>query len=207
MNCICVSSEGYRDLLPGFHFLWNRYVGLPIQVVMTGERKRWCPDLLSVLQTLNDDPILIALDDYWIFAPTDTGHLKRLLNEVQNGAQKADLQGQVNYFPHDIEPTGTLRAKPSAQYRTSLQAAIWERQYLLKKLGNSTDPWSFELQDNDFDGARIVGLDTPTLLYANIVNKGNVMDYEVERIRHDDWKDMLAAGVIPERVRRLRRSP
>jgi len=81
-----------------------------------------------------------------------------------------------------------------------LQASIWNREYLLRKLRNATDPWAFEFQDNDFDGARIVGMNTPTLFYANVVNKGNVVDYEVKRIRNDDWRDMRKAGVIPDRV-------
>jgi len=207
MTSVCVSSKKYEDLIPGFLFLWNLYADLPIRIVMTGERNQWCSDLFSFLQTLNDDSILVLLEDYWLRAPTDYGHLQRLQNEVEHGAHKADLQGQVSFWPHDIEPNGMLLAKPSAQYRTSLQASIWQRDYLLRKLRNGTDPWSFELQDCAWDGARIVGMNTPTLFYTNIMFKGAVADYEVNQIKEDDWRDMVNAGVVPERVRKFRSNP
>ena len=201
MLCLCVTSKNYKDLVPGFQFLWDRYARMPVTILETGDVNRWCAEIDSFLSGSTEQDILLILEDYYQIAPIDVCNLKVLQQAMDGGADKVDLQGQVQFFEHTVESNGMLLAHPAARYRASTQAAIWKKSYLQKKLrSGATTPWSFELQDCDYDGAKIYGLSTPTMLYCNMIYKGTVAGYEVDRIRENDWQDMKKAGVLPDRV-------
>ena len=47
------------------------------------------------------------------------------------------------------------------------------------------------------DGARILGFRTPVMNYANVVLKGNPVQYEVDKLPEKDRQDLTARGLLP----------
>jgi hypothetical protein len=199
---LCVTCGKYRPLVPGFTYLWNEYAGLPIEILETGDVESWCADIAKRIKGGPDKQILLMLEDYWLTQPIIREQLDKLEAKVVGGAHKADLEGQVAYFKHTVDGEYVV-AEPAACYRTSLQAAIWDRDFLLSKLANATNPWSFELQDNDYDGSVLVGMPTRTMSYANIMLKGAPMWYEVDKIK--EYNVMKQLSLLPPDIIAVRK--
>lgn len=201
---LCITSGVYEYLVPGFRYLWDKYTnGLPIEIVKTGDKEQWCADVARRVRMSCEDQILIVLEDYWLTQPLNTEQFTILESVVKYGADKADLMEQVAYFAHeDYGRFGLLKACPVSGYKLSLQAAIWNKKFLLRKLATATNPWNFELQDTDYDGSLIVGFPKRSFEYANIMLKGSPMYYEVAKIREFDEMDSL--GLIPDNIKAVR---
>jgi hypothetical protein len=68
-------------------------------------------------------------------------------------------------------------------YQMSLQAAIWNRRNLLSLLRPGLNPWEVETQiDMKNQPFRVLGTRQNLVRYANLMLKGEVMNYELDRI-------------------------
>lgn len=86
----------------------------------------------------------------------------------------------------DIEEYGhydIVACDKDAMYEMSLQAAIWNRRNLLKLLRPNMNPWEVEIQtDMTKQPYRVLGTRQWPVRYANLMLKGEVVDYELESI-------------------------
>jgi hypothetical protein len=65
----------------------------------------------------------------------------------------------------------------------SLQAAIWNRRNLLSLLRPGLNPWEVETQtDMTAQPFRVLGTRQNPVSYANLMLKGDIMSYELEKI-------------------------
>jgi hypothetical protein len=73
-----------------------------------------------------------------------------------------------------------IESDQQARYRSSLQAAIWTRDYFVSVLKPNRSPWAFELlgmHEQMNDGRRILGVaraDFTPVPYLNVYQRGNV---------------------------------
>lgn len=87
---------------------------------------------------------------------------------------------------HDVEPWGhydIIACDKDAMYQMSTQAAIWNRRNLLTLLRPGMNPWEVETQtDMEKQPYGVLGTRQFPVRYANLMLKGEVMDYELDRI-------------------------
>ena len=70
-----------------------------------------------------------------------------------------------------------------SNYRSSLQSAIWNREYFLTILKPNQNPWTFETQHIKNDGARILTTtDNHPIMFSHIYIKGGLFQKWAESI-------------------------
>lgn len=123
----------------------------------------WSKDIYSIIKNDPNEYIIFMLDDFLPIDYVNTDMLKYYFNQLENDASvvRCALGIDITFLPYDIiENFGTqsiLELKQTSQYRITTQPSIWRKDYLLKYLEISTNPWNFETQNNPQDGNRIIG--------------------------------------------------
>ena len=186
--------------------LWSGHVGLPYTTHCMPPEKTWCEALTCIVKDISDPLVLLVLEDYWACKSMDTRRFQLLFGAMHDGkADKADLQFQVNHWQHVKADDGFLESQQTADYRASTQAAIWKRDYLLKKLQVGGSAWDFELScGSRNDSARIIGLPEASLTYANVMLKGTPDPYQIARIDAYDWEWLHRENALPEDFVKIR---
>jgi hypothetical protein len=146
---------------------------------------RWTDSLRPFFEGLEEDRFALFQIDYFLHRPARldvVAVLERLLD--REGVVKADLTLDRTFFPHELYAReGELRLIASGQdapFRSSLQAAIWKRDYLLELLVPGRSPWDFEIIgmcERMDDGKLIVGVADPEhepVPYVNVYGQGRV---------------------------------
>jgi len=112
--------------------------------LLSGEYNNWSRTMISALNKINDEVILLLLDDYWLTKEPDTKKIERYVDLLLGSnvehirlIPSEDIEGSfcdldVNLFKND------------APYRCSTQAGLWKRQTLLDLLKDGEDIWTFE---------------------------------------------------------------
>lgn len=90
IQVIVPSSEKYHVYLPGFMYLWGKYVGSDgFEVVVCSSRRpegyngkfyktgvysshEWSDKLIGILENVADEVFILLLDDYWLVRPVNT---------------------------------------------------------------------------------------------------------------------------------------
>lgn len=155
-------------------------------------KKMWSDGLIQFLQAFNDDIFILLLEDYLLCRTVDHQGIMTLADYMNQGKNsdvvRFDLTNdRLNAAGmHDIEPYGhydIIACNKDTQYEMSLQAAIWNRRNLLSMLRPGLTPWEVELQtDMQAQPYRVLGCRQFPIRYANLMLKGEVMDYELEHI-------------------------
>jgi hypothetical protein len=158
---IVMSCDAYSDIWPYFAKCWDRFwPSCPfdtyliseekkfhhtsIQNITTGKPMQWGEMLLHVIKEV-DTPYLIYLqEDYLLRAPVDETNLNHYLGlfESLNAAYMRLLPWPGPDQPHPNYPEIGLLL-PDSKYRTSLQAAVWDKE-ILKSLVMTNDDGRFE---------------------------------------------------------------
>ena len=197
MHCLACTSPKYRHLDKGFLYLWEKYLGLPVEIFET-EQDHWRGSISRKIDTIQDDTVLMILTDYWLTAPTDFQRLERARTLLEaNMAQKVDLQAQANFWAH-IDHDDMVEATQTAQYRQSTQAAIYRRQYLADCFRQgSENPWQWELAPwSQNDGAKILGWKTPVIRYADVMMKGQPHGFMLCHLSDQDLAELDGIGAL-----------
>ena len=214
MKIYLATCDHYDHLLKGFSYLFNKYWGEGQEVDVLGfrrpelpdnfkfhqleerETRAWTTNLRLFFETIEDPYFVFLLDDYWLTEPVNMDDVRLMEEQVRGGAVKGDLSSNTQYFDHTQEG-GFVVATPSAQYRTSTQPAIWNRDHLLSLLQKDQNPWQFELQ-NDAVAARkgrLVGLPRQVYKYANVYYKGKP-HHMVDKISPEDKAELIKLGAF-----------
>ena len=115
-----------------------------IDNIQTGKKMPWGEMLLHVLDRINTNYVLYLQEDYLLRSPVDEERIAHLIQLVAklNAAYLRLLPWPGPDAPHpDYEDIGILH--PTSQYRTSLQAAFWDK-WILKSIVNVDDDGRFE---------------------------------------------------------------
>jgi hypothetical protein len=202
MKVVVLTSNKYVHCLPPFAYLFNKFwdAGQEVKVVrydvrppkLSGnfsnlavgrqEDYTWSQGLMNYLAHHSDDLILLMLEDYFIDKPVNTEIIKQCwqLMRWKTEIAKIDLTDDRLKVGHSAWNSGTalslVKSDDDAPFQTSLQAAIWRKDFLLRFLEPSENAWQFEKrgtkriikarQGGEFDGL-ILGCYKPPLSYIN----------------------------------------
>ena len=165
---IIPSCDRYSDVWPSFFFFLRKYwsdrpyktyllaneIDCSEENVITvklGPDKGWSANFKKALGAIKEEWILILFEDYF-FTESVKGELIEEYHKLMEKEKFAYLR-LVPLPPPDRDSTYDRRLgiidKGSA-YRTSLQAAIWDRDALIHILDQVDTPWQFEL-----DGSKL----------------------------------------------------
>jgi len=134
---------------------------------------KWSESLGKCVEGMDEDYLLLMLDDYWVQS-VDAELLRKAEVMIEDCA-KVDLSGDRLQFRHSALGGGFVLSSPDARYLTSLQAAIWKKDHLLKFCREGWTPWDFEIEGSIMslaDGATILGTDKPCIRYINVLRRG-----------------------------------
>lgn len=200
---IVLTSNKYVHCLPAFTYLFNKFwdAGQQVKVVRYDVRPAkmpgnfsnfavgnqddysWSSGLRKYLIHHNDDLIILLLEDYFIDGPVDKQRIEQIYKfmKLRPEIAKIDLTDdriKVTHRPYtaDIYGLDLVESGPNTQFQTSLQAAIWRKDFLLQFLNDKENAWQFEKQGTkriidareagEFDGY-ILGCQEPPLTYIN----------------------------------------
>jgi len=161
----------------------------------------WTDALIPFFKEFDEDYFTVLLEDYWLVSPVDMSRLESFELKVRDGLiDRADLgNGVYPHYPYD-EDTGLHIVSQRADYRNSLQPAIWRKEYFMKFLKPGRTPWQFEgigMNEARNDGAVIASLPSPPIFdYANIFLKGELHQPQIDRISCEDMDELRERGFI-----------
>jgi hypothetical protein len=196
MQIVVLTSNDYLRCLPPFAHLFNKFWGenqsvtvvrydirppkLPVNFnnVAIGKQQdyTWSSGLISYLNYA-DDLIILMLEDYFIDKPVKVDKIKAAYKMMKQNETivKFDLTEDRLKFPHIQIGNGLIKSNQDAQFLTSTQAAIWQKDFLLSCLHPSENAWQFEkkgtkrLIESGFDKL-ILGYQDAPLSYINAVS-------------------------------------
>lgn len=155
-------------------------------------KQKWSNGLISFLKAYQDDIFILLLEDYLMCRTVDHTGIGTLANYMSmpdnRDVVRFDLTADRLYGKgmRDIEAYGhydIIACDKDAMYEMSLQAAIWNRRNLLNLLRPDMNPWEVEIQtDMTQQPYRVLGTRQMPVRYANLMLKGEVVNYELERI-------------------------
>jgi hypothetical protein len=201
VRIVCLTSNDYINCLVPFAHYWNRFAGadrgvtvvcyerlpegLPknFDVVMIGQQSEytWSSGLLRFLRLIGDEVILLMLEDYFLSAPPHWDRIDELdwwMAQTPYHVAKIDLSGDRLKTPHRVLGADLVSSTLDAPFQASVQAALWNVEFLRQMLDASENAWQFEEKGTKriealrrsghyVDG--ILGTRTPSMGYANAV--------------------------------------
>lgn len=113
--------------------------------IRVGERMRWSEMLIEVLGGLSSKSVIYLQEDYILKGSIQTDEVERLIDFYESN-DAAYLRLIPFPKPDEIvdEKLNVGLVLEGSSYRTSLQAAIWDRKVLLSLLSPDEDGWQFE---------------------------------------------------------------
>jgi hypothetical protein len=167
---------------------------------------KWSDSLKKWIDVLQDEYFILLQIDYFIHKPVNIELIERLKPYLcRENVAKIDLSTDRFHSPHELYEmngdTGIIVSNQDARYRSSLQAAIWRREYLASMLKPNRSPWDFERHgscEHMNDGKLILGVadanDGP-VPYLNVYGGGRVNWHQLQKIdpviltelRENDW--------------------
>lgn len=146
---------------PNCHFkvyLLNNYKKFDfpgVEVINVGEDKKWASNMIKALDRVREKYILYLQEDYFFQSFVSNNNIDAVIKFAEN--KKAGYVRLVPYpppditdpeimgFPGNIYPGQKIGLiKSDSKYRTSLQAAIWNRGTLLELLVGGESGWDME---------------------------------------------------------------
>jgi hypothetical protein len=119
---------------------------------------------------------------------------------------KVDLTLDRAYFAHspyaECDQLNIIVSAQDTLYRSSLQAAIWRREYLDTMLKPGRSPWDFErlgMYEHMNDGKLILGSapqDQAPVPYLNVYGQGKVNWRELNRLDPESMREITERGWI-----------
>jgi len=228
ISILVLTSNDYVHILAGFAYLFNKYWSDKqlVTALRYDRRPPWLPpnfyapaagkqSELTFSQGLRrfvessypSEMFILLLEDYYLSRKVDIKRINELwaLMESNVNISKIDLSGDLVKREHLEYRRGLVEAAPEALYQTSLQAAIWRRDYLLRFLEPHENPWQFEKghrviyvrREGKFDGL-VLGVTEPPLFYVNAVGgAGNRPgEYDHKKIQPEMWDELKEKGIV-----------
>ena len=159
---VIMSCDGYRDVWPpmvaSFERFWpdcpfpiylcsemEEFEHSKIGAIKVGRSMGWSEMLIEVAGRLTSPNIIYLQEDYILKGPIKTSAIEELLSFYEKN--KAAYLRLIPFPPPDrlIEGAPNVGViEKGSQYRTSLQAAVWDRAILLSILDPRENGWEFE---------------------------------------------------------------
>lgn len=126
------------------YFITNHKDGPIGETIKVGEDKDWSSNMLQALNRIPETTILFLLEDYWLFAPTNTQEIISLSKHIAN-----DRADYIRLVPSSDAHLQTFDVRISrytkqAVYPTSLNVGLWKKEHLQSLLVPGDTIWEFE---------------------------------------------------------------
>lgn len=162
--------------------------------INVGKDISWSRSMLDYLAHIDTKYVLVYLDDLMLLEKVDENKLDRSI-EFMGSKNAKMLRLSPNPKP-DIKIdkfVGRISVEDRVPYITSLHAAIWEKEFLIKLLKYDFNPWDFETESgktkealankNDFYATYV-----KVLNYVHFVEKGEFFPFIKEYAKKDNIK-------------------
>jgi hypothetical protein len=170
---------------------------------------KWTDSLRPIFEHMADEHFILLQIDYFINRPVELDKIDFLRSFLdRRDVAKIDLTLDRTRDLHNLYAThGNIQiivSDQNAEYRSSLQAAIWRKDYFLRLLKPNRNPWGFELlgmHELKNDGKLILGIKQPyfgPVSYVNLYTRGKVNWNEMNRIEESVREDMFELGLIKD---------
>ena len=167
MAMLVLSCDKYSDVWDDFFYLKERfwpecpfdwyvvtesldYKRDHVSTIKCGKELNWAGRFRKAVQTVNTPYIGLYLEDYFIKAPIDTARILSFLDLMEK--DKVSFLNLGNVFHHIVHLPNPeyyvehlIKIPQHLRYGIDTAAAIWDKEYLLEKLGTEDySAWKFE---------------------------------------------------------------
>jgi hypothetical protein len=161
--------------------------------ILIPKDRNWSDSMLYALQQIDEPYVLVMLEDYFLNHPVNDQHIWDAFAEMLR-QDAAYLQIAFHIDDPDLSvtyPHNIVRKQQNAKYRTSLQAAIWDKKVLEDLLLSGESPWKFEkagsVRSEAITRPFLAILSPPPIEYLNAVNLGIIEGSVIEYLKnHED---------------------
>ena len=219
IKVVVLASNKYIDCIPAFGYLFNKYWSDKQSVTLVRYDQRppgkpanfrtfaignqaeysWSSGLAYYLELIPDEQLILLLEDYYLSQPVDTKRIEQLWDYMESHPEvdKIDLTGDLAKRSNPNHSDGLLQAGQSDQFRGSLQAALWRREYLLAEVNRGDfTPWQFE--KHTCNAGMTLGVREPVLHYINAVGgegrRPGILDEK--KFSHQLWAELKGKGLV-----------
>jgi hypothetical protein len=198
MKVHVLTSDKYVHMLPAFAHCFNTAWSdkCPVNVVYYEKQPSHLPrnftlvpqgkdpgfsaGLIRYLQMTTDTHLIILLDDYFLIR-VNSGMVLSLQRLIKNHPEivKIDLTDDRLKVPHSklcVDGLSLVQSNPDAPFLFSIQAAIWRRDFLLRYLKLTENPWQMEKRGSSRvtkayqageETGLVMGCQVPPVAYVN----------------------------------------
>ena len=231
MNKVAVlvsSCDKYQDLWEPFFTLFFRYwqdcpypvyLGTNhlkydnerVKTIAIGDETDWSSDFRSMLEQIPYPYVIVLIEDYLLTHYVDTVKIDKLITYMEaKGAGCLRLSSSTGHESCLDNPEVGEISK-GADYRLSLQAAVWNKHTLLELLREGESAWELEIngtkRTNDLDVPFLcVTCDSPIPYFCTGVVKGKWVREAVELCEKEGIEVDLTARPVQTPVDRFLRS-
>lgn len=172
--------------------------------------KKWSDALIDFLNKMDDEVFCLLLEDYFLIRGVDHVGMETLASYMRDrpdilrldltndrlhargDARDAQLHGHWGHYDIIVTPHGT-------EYQMSLQAALWNKELMLKVLKHGKSPWEVEVHTSPPEEMLVLGTHQWPLRYCNAMLKGKIVDYELDKIPEPHRSKVV--DMIPQDLR------
>ena len=166
---------------------------------------RWSDSVKRWIASVQHPYFILLQIDYFIHRPVNIGQVQRLACFFKDrNVAKIDLSNDRYHSPHaHYAFDGDARiivSDQNARFRSSLQAAIWRRDYLDEMLKPNRSPWDFEHYggyEHMNDGRLILGVaatEHGPVPYLNVYGGGRVNWNQLRKVDAPVLQELRARG-------------
>lgn len=149
VQIVVTTCPAYAHLLVDFDYLFQRFWGGPYLVIGDKERKDYVENLIDGLTKLDCRFIILLHEDFYITDQVNTNTIGFLLDYAEKyGVKRVSLQCVADGYIDHVSATNypaLYRVNEGFQYLCSLEASIWDREFLISILKPGEDVWQTEL--------------------------------------------------------------
>ena len=234
MKIFLIGYEGSKQILPASSYLIEKYLPQMFDVnflnfgdydennlyrgnyvklddTQVDGSSAWSKYLREYFETLDDEYVIFALDDFLLCRELDEKVYDALLNEMNSNKKVAcaKLGISPSYRPHEYQiireedGVSIFYLNDNASYSASTQYSIWRRESLIDILYHTVDAWSFELSGSEYlnsTGQKVIGSTTTCLPYSESSAMSNRQPSKISvlGVPNETVDDMIEKKILCE---------
>lgn len=174
-----------------------------IQTLRIANERSWSDNMIEALTNVKTKYVLIMLEDYWIQESVDQQKLIKIVQQMNKDNLK---MVQISYNNPKYHSGKAYKNIPDAvytdkfaQYKASLQMAIWDKKTLKYLLRPGENPWAFELagtiRSHGYPGIFLNISSNYPIRYLNATRQGHIEAFALDYLLQNGIK--FDRGNIP----------
>lgn len=177
----------------------NTYPDADIQTIRVGEEKSWSDNVSFALKHINEKYVLVILEDFLLTSQVDVHSLEQYfcwMKEKDAGYLRLMANPAPKQILTDCRKLGVI--EKGADYRTSLQVAIWKKALLEEILLTGESPWEFELKGSSrSNGSEAMflsiaaGTPQPIPYFPNTIVRGLWVKEAIDYLKEQNFNEII----------------